>query len=389
MLPTAQGYLQRTGLVIMNSILAYILGLVTALIMAVLLRFRERSEFPSFYGSSRKKKAAISRAVEYRLSMGPYVAALGGGTGLSTLLRGLKSFTRNIVAVVTVTDEGGSSGRLREEWGVLPPGDVRNCIVALAENDSALRRLLDFRFDRGALAGHSLGNLMLLAISEQYGDFRRAVEEMNNLLAIRGRVLPVTTEAVSLVAETAGGERIRGELSISEHGSEIRKIWLEPLDARPVADVLRAIEEAEIIALGPGSLFTSVIPNLLVSKVAERLRNTAVPKVYICNLMTQPGETDGFSLADHVGWIASTMGMPPDYVIANTGKIPPHIMEKYGKEGAVPLVATDRDREKLEDMGCLLLEGNFVQIIDGSLLRHDGQALSHLLIRLCRELKED
>jgi uncharacterized cofD-like protein len=373
----------------MDSILAYILGFVTALIMAVLLRFRERSEFSSFYGSSRKKKAAISRAVEYRLSMGPYVVALGGGTGLSSLLRGLKSFTRNIVAVVTVTDEGGSSGRLREEWGVLPPGDVRNCIVALAENDSALRRLLDFRFDRGVLAGHSLGNLMLLAISEQSGDFRRAVEEMNNLLAIRGRVLPVTTEAVSLVAETAGGERIRGELSISEHGSEIRKIWLEPVDARPVGDVLRAIDEAEIIVLGPGSLFTSVIPNLLISKVAERLRKAAVPKVYICNLMTQPGETDGFSVADHVRWIASAMGMPPDYVIANTGEIPPHLMEKYRREKALPLVATDRDREELEEMGCLLLEGSFVQIIENALLRHDGQALSHLLIRLCRELKED
>lgn len=373
----------------MDSILAYILGLLTALVMAVLLRFRERWELSSFNGTSGKKKAAISRAVEYRLSMGPYVAALGGGTGLSTLLRGLKSFTRNIVAVVTVTDEGGSSGRLREEWGVLPPGDVRNCIVALAENDNALRRLLDFRFDRGALAGHSLGNLMLLAISEQSGDFRRAVEEMNNLLAIRGRVLPVTTEVVSLVAETAGGERIRGELSISEHGSEIRKIWLEPLDARPVGDVLRAIDEAEILVLGPGSLFTSVIPNLLIPKVSERLRKAAVPKVYICNLMTQPGETEGLTLADHVRWIASAMGVPPDYVIANVGEIPSHLMEKYGNEGAVPLAATDRDREELDEMGCILLEGNFVQIIEGSLLRHDGQALSHLLVRLCRELKED
>lgn len=373
----------------MDSILAYFLGFLTALIMAILLRFKDRSENSSFFGSSRKQKAAISRAVEYRLSMGPYVVALGGGTGLSTLLRGLKSFTRNIVAVVTVTDEGGSSGRLREEWGVLPPGDVRNCIVALAENDSSLRRLLDFRFDRGGLAGHSLGNLMLLAISEQFGDFRRAVEEMNNLLAIRGRVLPVTTEAVSLVAETIGGERIKGELAVSEHGSKIKRIWLEPLDARPVSDVLHAIDEAEILVLGPGSLFTSVIPNLLISRMAERLKNTAVPKVYICNLMTQPGETEGFSLADHVRWIASAMGMPPDYVIANAGEIPAHLIEKYGNEGAVPLLATDRDKAELDEMGCILLEGNFTQIIEGSLLRHDGQALSHFLIRLCRELKED
>ena len=373
----------------MNSFLAYILGLTTALLMAVLLRFRNRPpDLSSFYSASRRKKEAFSRAVEYRLSMGPYVAALGGGTGLSTLLRGLKSFTRNIVAVVTVTDEGGSSGRLRQEWGVLPPGDVRNCIVALAENDNSLKRLLEFRFDKGELAGHSLGNLMLLATSEQLGDFRRAVEEMNNLLAIRGRVLPVTTEAVTLVAELPGGEQIRGELAISEHGRLIRKIWLEPRDARPPADVLRAIDEAEIIVLGPGSLFTSVIPNLLIPRVADRIRKSPVPRIYICNLMTQPGETDGFSLADHVRWIASAMDMPPDYVIANSGEIPPAIVDKYRKEGADPLTATDRDIEELDEMGCVLIEENLVRIINGALLRHDEQALSHLLIRLCRELRE-
>ena len=373
----------------MNSFFAYILGLATALLMVLLLRLRDRSsDLRAWYSASRRKKEAFSRAVEYRLSMGPYVVALGGGTGLSTLLRGLKSFTRNIVAVVTVTDEGGSSGRLREEWGVLPPGDVRNCIVALAENDNSLKRLLEFRFDKGELAGHNLGNLMLLATSEQYGDFRRAVEEMNNLLAIRGRVLPVTTEAVTLVAELSDGERVRGELAISEQGGLIRKIWLEPLGARPPADVLRAIDEAEIIVLGPGSLFTSVIPNLLITGVSERVRKSPVPRIYICNLMTQPGETDGFSLSDHVRWIASAMDMPPDYVIANGGEIPPAIAEKYLREGAVPLVATERDINELDEMGCVLIEENLVKIIDGTLLRHDEQALSHLLIRLCRELKE-
>ena len=372
----------------MSSFFAYVLGLATALLMAVLLRMRERPDFASFYSASRRKKEAFSRAVEYRLSMGPYVAALGGGTGLSTLLRGLKSFTRNIAAIVTVTDEGGSSGRLREEWGVLPPGDVRNCIVALAENDNSLKRLLEFRFDKGELAGHNLGNLMLLATSEQLGDFRRAVEEMNNLLAIRGRVLPVTTEAVALVAELPGGEVIRGELAISEHGRLIRKIWLEPGDARPPADVLRDIDEAEILVLGPGSLFTSVIPNLLIPRVADRIRKSPVPRIYICNLMTQPGETDGFSLADHVRWIASALDMPPDYVIANSGEIPPEIVEKYRKEGAAPLRACDRDIEELDEMGCVLIEENLVRVINGSLIRHDEQALSHMLIRLWRELRE-
>jgi len=373
----------------MDGMLNYVFGFLTAILLIFLFRLRERQDFSRLSRAYRSKKAAMARAVEYRLSMGPYVVALGGGTGLSTLLRGLKSFTRNIVAVVTVTDEGGSSGRLREEWGVLPPGDVRNCIVALAENDSSLKRLLDFRFDRGALSGHSLGNLMLLAISEQFGDFRRAVEEMNNLLAIRGRVLPVTTEAVSLVAETRTGDRIRGELAIADNGKNITDIWLEPKDSKPLNDVLRAVEEAEVIVLGPGSLFTSVIPNLLIRTVAEQLRKSVVPKVYICNLMTQPGETEGFSIMEHVKWIASVMGMPPDYVIANSGRFPPHILEKYSRQGAEPLYLDSGQRTVLENMGCTIVEGDFVQIADNSLIRHDGQALSHVLVRLCRELKED
>ena len=366
----------------MEVFLSYGLGLFTALILFLFFRLRERGGLTRKTRQSRGGKAAMKRAIEYRLSMGPFVVAIGGGTGLSSLLRGLKGFTRNIVAVVTVTDEGGSSGRLREEWGVLPPGDVRNCIVALAENDNALKKLLDFRFDRGGLAGHNLGNLMLLAISEQFGDFRLAVEEMNHLLAIRGRVLPVTTESVVLAAETKSGENIRGELAISERGRDIEKIWLEPGDAKPLPDVLRSID-------GPGSLFTSILPNLLISSVAERLRRCPIPKVYIANLMTQPGETERFSIYDHVRWIASAMGSFPDYVVVNDGNIPAPLLEKYLLEGAEPLFLKKSDREKIENMGCVLLKGNFVRVIDDSVVRHDGHALSEILIRLCRELKED
>ncbi len=373
----------------MTSLLIYGLGLLTGLILFLFFRLRERGGISRRMRPSRGGKAAMKRAIEYRLSMGPFVVALGGGTGLSSLLRGLKSFTRNIVAVVTVTDEGGSSGRLREEWGVLPPGDVRNCIVALAENDNALKRLLDFRFDRGGLAGHNLGNLMLLAISEQFGDFRLAVEEMNHLLAIRGRVLPVTTESVVLSAETKNGEKVRGELAISERGKDIAKIWLEPGDAKPLPDVLQSIDGADVIVLGPGSLFTSILPNLLISSVAERLRRCSIPKVYIANLMTQPGETEDFSIADHVRWIASAMGAFPDYVVVNDGNIPAILVEKYRLEGAEPLFLKKTDREQIENMGCVLLKGNFVRVIDDSVVRHDGHALSEILIRLCRELKED
>ncbi len=373
----------------MDLLISYGLGLFTAMILVLLLRLRNSGRTGDLLPRvSRERNTALSKAIEYRLSMGPFVAALGGGTGLSTLLRGLKSFTRNIVAVVTVTDEGGSSGKLREEWGVLPPGDVRNCIVALAENDNALKRLLDFRFDRGGLAGHSLGNLMLLAISEQFGDFRLAVEEMNHLLAIRGRVLPVTTESVSIVAETRDGSRVRGELSVSEHGSQIHKIWIEPRDAKPLKEVLLSLDEADVIVLGPGSLFTSIIPNLLIRKVAERLRQSEAPKVYIANLMTQPQETQGFNILDHVRWVTAAMGVSPDYVLVNEGIIPPLLEEKYRLDGAEPLYMTGEEELELEKMGCTILRGDFVRIMDGNVVRHNGQALSEILIRLCRELDE-
>jgi uncharacterized cofD-like protein len=271
---------------------------------------------------------------------------------------------------------------------VLPPGDVRNCIVALAENDNALRSMLDFRFDRGRLAGHSLGNLMLLAITEQYGDFRRAVEEMNHLLAIRGRVLPVTTESVSLVAETRGGVRVKGELSVSDHGYEIEKIWLEPKDAKPLKDVLRSLDEANIIVLGPGSLFTSIIPNLLIKQVADNLRQSEVPKVYIANLMTQPLETQGFNILDHVRWISAAMGAAPDYILVNDGVIPETLVAKYLKDGAEPLYISEEEEWELEKMGCRIIRGDFVRIMDGDVVRHNGQALSEIIMRLCRELEE-
>ena len=216
--------------------LSFALGLFTAFFLMVVFGIRP------FRGRRVRAEDPFKGAIERRLSSGPFIVAVGGGTGLSTLLKGMKAFTRNITAVVAVTDEGGSSGRLRTEWGVLPPGDVRNCMVALAENDNSLKQLLDFRFDRGELAGHSLGNLLLLAVSELCGDFRVAVEQMNHLLAIRGRVLPVTTEPISLAGTTKDGTRVRGELEISRNGRKIKEIWLEPQNARPLAEVLQAVD---------------------------------------------------------------------------------------------------------------------------------------------------
>jgi uncharacterized cofD-like protein len=333
----------------------------------------------------------MASAIEHRLSLGPRIVAVGGGTGLSTLLSGLKAYTRNITAVVTVTDEGGSSGRLRQEWGVLPPGDVRNCLTALAEDDSALNRILGFRFDRGELAGHSLGNLILLAASEITGDFQKAVEEMNRLLAIRGRVLPVTTESVVLVGETDSGKRVRGEIDVSANGCSLRRLWLEPQNARPLPEVLKATAAADLVTLGPGSLFTSIMPNLLLEEYARAVREVPAPKIYVANLMTQPLETEGMGILAHVDWIAGALGTPPEVVVVNRAPIPESLLRRYREQGASPLFLSERDESRLTEMGIRVVQGDLVEIreIGGEpLLRHHTPRLSEILMRLAREAKE-
>jgi uncharacterized cofD-like protein len=334
------------------------------------------------------KRDVMAKAREIRLSMGPQIVAFGGGTGLSTLLRGLKGFTRNLTAVVTVTDEGGSSGRLRQEWGVLPPGDIRNCLVALAEDDSALNRLLSFRFDRGELAGHSLGNLILLAATELAGDFRLAVEEMNNLLAIRGRVLPVTTEAVSLHGRTKENLHVKGELDISLNGMKLEQIWLEPPGAIPLPDALSAVERAEVIVLGPGSLFTSILPNLLLPAVASAIRKSPAPVVYVSNLMTQPGETETFSIFDHVKWIARTTRRYPDYVLANEDQVPEAVAKRYASAGARPLHLGEEELEKMCRKGINVVVGSFLALNKEETVRHQSHSLAEAIVRITRESQE-
>lgn len=349
----------------------------------------------SYFGKALKRKKItatrhdiMTNAVDYKLSVGPRIVTIGGGTGLSTLLAGLKAFTRNITAVVAVTDEGGSSGRLRQEWGVLPPGDIRNCIVALAENDSSLNRLLNYRFDRGELKGHNLGNLILLATTEMMGDFQRAVEELNKLLAIRGQVLPVTTETVTLKGETKDGKQVSGELDVSDNGSNLAKLWIEPSNAQPLNGVKKAIDEADIIVLGPGSLFTSVLPNLLLKEVADMLKESSVPIVYVANLVTQPKETEGMNILAHVDWIAGVLGTVPDYVLANQAPIPEEFMKRYSNIGAKPLYLSTREEKYLESLGTRIIYGDFVTIKDKVYLRHNAQNLSETIIRLARESRE-
>jgi uncharacterized cofD-like protein len=255
---------------------------------------------------------------------GPKVVAVGGGTGLSTLLRGLKEHTSNIVAIVTVADDGGSSGRLRRELGVLPPGDFRNCIAALADSESLTTQLFQYRFNEGqGLDGHSFGNLFIAAMASVTGSFEGALAESSRVLAVRGRILPSTLQNVTLMAdlrEEVEGRlnRVAGESRITETGGSIERVYLEPGDVRPYPEAIRAILDADLIVLGPGSLYTSIMPNLLVSDIAQAIRVGRALKVYVCNVATQHGETDHYSAADHVAAIARHAGAGlVDIVLAN------------------------------------------------------------------------
>lgn len=244
-----------------------------------------------------------------KLNRGPKIVAVGGGTGLSMLLKGIKHITNNITAVVTVGDDGGSSGRLREEMGVLPPGDIRNCIAALADDEDLVTKLFQYRFKTGeGLEGHSFGNLFLTALCSITGDMVRAVKESSNVLSIRGRVLPSTLDDMKLVAEMEDGRIIHGESNIPEAHGKIKRLFTDPQTCKALDDVIAAIKDAELIILGPGSLYTSVIPNLLIQEISHEIAKSNAKKIYVCNIMTQPGETDGYSVSDHVNALMKHAG---------------------------------------------------------------------------------
>jgi uncharacterized cofD-like protein len=243
------------------------------------------------------------------LSRGPHVVAIGGGTGLSTLLRGLKAYTSNLTAIVTVADDGGSTGRLRQEFGVVAPGDLRQCIAALAEAEPLMSRLFQYRFTEGTgLEGHSFGNLFIVAMSEVTGNFETAIHEASRVLNVRGTILPSTLEDVTLSARTHEDEMVHGEHNITEHGARIRDLYLNPPSAEAHPDAVRAILDADLVVVGPGSLYTSVLPNLLVPGIQKALLQTSATRIFICNVATQQGETDGFSVSDHIETIERHMG---------------------------------------------------------------------------------
>ncbi len=290
-----------------------------------------------------------------QLARGAKVVAIGGGTGLSTLLRGMKEYTSNLTAIVTVADDGGSSGRLRRELGVLPPGDFRNCIAALADAEALMTQLFQYRFGEGqSLNGHSFGNLFIAAMAGITGNFERAIAESSRVLAVRGRILPSTLEHVVLCAEVAGDEpgatHVEGESQIPQSGLPIERVYLEPSGVRADAQAVRALLEADLIVLGPGSLYTSVLPNLLVDEVAEAIRGSRALTVYVCNVAVQPGETDGYTVEDHVRAIENHVGLGlVDVVVANGNLSPPApggpkmelVQPCYTLQERIPIVLQD------------------------------------------------
>lgn len=316
-----------------------------------------------------------------RLNRGPKIVVVGGGTGLSSLLRGLKLYSANITAIVTVADDGGSSGRLRQEFGVLPPGDIRNCLAALADQEKLLTELFQYRFSAGSgLVGHSFGNLFLTAMSEITGDLERAIAASSQVLAVRGRVLPATLSDVCLWAELADGRRIEGESNITAANGKIVKIGCTPDNPPALPAVLKAIEEADYIIIGPGSLYTSIIPNLLVPKITEAIAKVSVPRVYVCNIMTQPGETVGYTVADHIRAIDEACGQKLfDAVVVHRRVPSAQVLIKYAQVNSHPVFL---DREEVANLGRRIVLSNVMYEDEKiNFVRHNPERLARVLLR--------
>ena len=312
------------------------------------------------------------------------VVALGGGTGLSTLLQGLKEYTSNITAIVTVADDGGSSGRLREEFDMLPPGDIRNCLVALADVEPLMGRLFQFRFKEGeGLKDHSFGNLFLTAMMKVTGDFEKAVKESSKVLAIRGSVIPSTLSRITLVAEYQDGTRTIGESNIPNASTSIKRLYIRPSDCKATRDAIEAIKRADIILLGPGSLYTSIMPNILIPDIYSEIAASKALRVYISNVMTQHGETNGYTASKHLKAIlAHTSPDAITHCIVNTGKVPENLLDKYKEKKAYPVTP---DAEAIEKMGYKTIRANVISTRD--YIRHDPQKLARIISNLASTIK--
>lgn len=312
----------------------------------------------------------------------PRIVVMGGGTGLSVMLRGLKEKPLDITAIVTVADDGGSSGILRNELQMPPPGDIRNVLTALADVEPSLSEMLKYRFHSGtALAGHSLGNLILAAMTDITGDFVSGIRELSRVLAVRGRVLPAADQAVVLKAEMFDGTIVEGESNIPKCGKRIKRVYMEPEDAQALPEAIEALRQADAILIGPGSLYTSIIPTLLVKELAEAVIQSNAVKMFVCNVMTQPGETDNYSVGDHLEAVHQHIGHHLfDYVIVNDGEIPPQVQDKYAEKGAK---AVHLDLEEVKSRGYEVIADSLV--LFRTYLRHDADKLSHHIYQIVED----
>lgn len=355
-------------------------GIVIFALRGMLFFFLHHTKLKTFSKSDLRSQILHKK----HLLKGSKIVVVGGGTGLSVLLRGLKKFTSNITAIVTVADDGGSSGILREDLGMLPPGDIRNCILALADMEPTMEKLLNYRFSEGNLKGQNFGNLFIASMNEITGNFEDAIKEMTNVLAVTGKVLPVSLENITLYAKLENGKVIKGESDIplksKEMNSRIDRVFIKPKYSKPLEEALKAIDDADIVVLGPGSLYTSVIPNLLIERLRKQISECEASKVYITNIMTQPGETDGYTVMDHVNALMKHNGnLHLDCVIANNGGIPDDVREKYLQQESELVIASEKDRSRLREMDIHFIEENLVDIRK-DYIRHDNIALSKIIL---------
>ena len=375
-------YNHKANLLIFGTLL-FMLGI---LMMIIGIRKMVKS-FVTVFLPRRERDLVDIMFRQRTLSKGPKIVVIGGGTGLSVLLHGIKEVTSNITAIVTVADDGGSSGRLRSEFDVLPPGDIRNCLIALSDAESLMRDLFQYRFTEGeGLKGHSFGNLFITALSKITGDFDKAIKESSKVLAIRGSVVPSTLEKVTLVARREDGTQTSGESAIPKVTgvvSPIKKVYLNPAGVKPTPEALVAIREADAVVFGPGSLFTSILPNLLVEGVAAEILRSRAVKIFLCNIMTQHGETDGFTASDHVeALLKHTNSELIDYVFVNTAKIPQKLLDKYKTEEAYQV---EPDIKKIRELGVGVVEGDMASADD--YIRHNAGKISKRILSLLYEVK--
>ena len=353
-------------------------------IMYISVRYGISSVLALMVDSTGKRSQSIKEVFNEQRSLlrGPRIVAIGGGTGLSTMLRGIKEYTSNITAIVTVADDGGGSGMLRQSLGILPPGDIRNCLVALAHTEPLMEELMQYRFTEGDLKGQNFGNLFIAAMNGISVNFEDAIKKMSDVLAVKGKVYPVTLENVMLHAVLSDGSIVKGESQIPEKCIEknatIEEIFLEPSKPKALDDALYAIKDADCIIMGPGSLYTSILPNLIIEEIAREVKSSEAMKIYVSNIMTQPGETTGFKLSDHIKAIEKVCGKGCiNVVIANNGFVPDSYFEKYKNDG----------QEKVEmDINNIsrhitVVEEDLVDFTKG-FLRHNTQKLAQVIMEI-------